>query len=202
MLPVPEFIGDLPLHPLVTHFVVVLLPLAVLGAILAAVWPWMRRRFGWLTVLGAAVSVVLVQVSVDSGTILKDGLSSISAELGNNPLIAEHERLADLMLWWALGLFGAVTLLMIVHSVGSRRAAQPEEEFDVDPETDRADGGVATATTTQTRRSTGQLVVLVVAALATIGVAVGTGIHVYRVGDAGARTVWLDVGKNIKQQGN
>lgn len=198
MLPVPEFIGDLPLHPLVTHFVVVLLPLAVLGSILAAVWPWARRRFGWLTVLCAAVAALLVQVSADSGTNLKDGLSTISPELGNNPLIAEHERLADLLIWWALGLFAAVTVLMIVHTAGSRRAA-PDEEFAVEPE---AEGGVATATTTETRRSTGQLVVLVVVALATIGVAVGTGIHTYRVGDAGARTVWLDVGQNIKQQGN
>lgn len=200
MLPVPEFIGDLPLHPLVTHFVVVLLPLAVLGSILAAIWPWARRRFGWLVVLCAAVATVLVQVSADSGTNLKDGLSSISPELGNNPLIAEHERLADLLIWWALGLFAAVTLLMIVHAAGSRRAAPPDEEFDFD--NDAEGGGVATTTATETRRSTGQLVMLVVVALATIGVAVGTGIHVYRVGDAGARTVWLDTGQNIKQQGN
>jgi membrane associated rhomboid family serine protease len=201
VLPVPEFIGDLPLHALVTHFAVVLLPLAVLGSILVAIWPWARRRFGWLTVFCAAVAAALVQVSADSGVNLKDGLSTISPELGNNPLIAEHERLGDLLIWWALGLFAAVTLLMIVHTVGSRRAAPPDEGYDVDTETDDG-GGVATATATETRRSTGQLVMLVVVALATIGVAVGAGIHVYRVGDAGARAVWLDTGQNIKQQGN
>jgi hypothetical protein len=175
----------------------------VLGSILCAVWPWARRRFGWLTVLCAAVAAVLVQVSADSGTNLKDGLSSISPELGNNPLIAEHERLADLLIWWALGLFVAVALLMIVHAAGSRRSAPDEFEPEVEPEIDTDDGGgVGTATATRTRRSTGQLVMLVVVALATIGVAVGAGIHVYRVGDAGARTVWLDTGQNIKQQGN
>jgi uncharacterized membrane protein len=202
VLPVPEFIGDLPLHPLVTHFVVVLLPLAVLGSILAAIWPWARRRFGWLVVLCAAVAAVLVQVSADSGTNLKEGLSSISPELGNNPLIAEHERLADLLIWWALGLFAAVTVLMIVHSAGARRREAPPEEFEADSDFDGVDGGGGVATATTTRRSTGQVVMLVLAALVTIGVAAGTGIHVYRVGDAGARTVWLDVGQNIKQQGN
>ena len=35
----PEFIGGLPLHPLVVHFTVVLLVLAAAGAVLTAVWP-------------------------------------------------------------------------------------------------------------------------------------------------------------------
>ena len=44
----PEFIGGLPVHPLVVHFVVVLLVIASLGAVLTALWPAVRRRFGWL----------------------------------------------------------------------------------------------------------------------------------------------------------
>jgi uncharacterized membrane protein len=201
---VPEFIGDLPLHALVTHFVVVLLPVAVVGAILTAIWPWVRRRFGWLVVVVAAVAAGLVPVATNSGTNLKNGLSSISKDLGDNPLVNRHEELANLMLWWALGLFAAVTLLMIVHEVGKRRTRvveAPEDEpadFDTD-----GGGGVATATrttTTTTGRTTGSMVMLVVLALVTIGVAAGTGVHVYRVGDAGAKAVWLDVGKNIKQQ--
>lgn len=199
----PEFIGDLPLHPLVTHFVVVLLPVAVVGAILSAVFPWVRRKFGWLTVVVAAVSAALVPVATDSGTKLKDGLSGISKELGDNPLINRHEELADLMLWWALGLFAAVTLLMIVHEVGKRRVRVSDDGFgysDDDDEPDlESDDGTATTTT---KRSAGSLVMLIVFALVTIGVAAGTGIHVYRVGDAGARAVWLDTGQNIKQQGN
>ena len=194
----PEFIGDLPLHALVNHFVVVLLPLAVAGAVLVAIWPWARRRFGWLTALVAAAGAALVPVATDSGTKLKDGLASISPDLGNNPLVNRHEELADLMLWWALGLVAALGVLMIVHTLGARRAQAPDIDSEAAPDTmsDAEGGGVATAT----RRATGQTVLLVVAALVTVGVAVGTGIHVYRVGDAGARAVWLDVGQNIKQQ--
>jgi uncharacterized membrane protein len=189
---VPEYIGGLPLHPFVVHFVVVLLPIAVLGSILSAVSPWVRRRFGWLTVVAAAVAAGAVQVATVSGDNLKAGLTGLSADLGNNPLIQRHEELADIMIWWALGLFAAVTALMLLHTSAERQAratAEPDGE---------GGGGVATAT----RRATGQTVAIVVAMLVTVGVAVGTGIHVFRVGDAGARTVWEDVGTNLQQQGN
>ena len=176
----PETITGLPLHPLVVHFVVVLLPIASLGALLCAVWPAVRRRFGWLTVAAAGVATALVPVATMSGDNLKQGLG------GGNPLIDRHEELATLMLWWALGLFLAVLALMLVHNASQRRAAAgADEPFD--------DGG-----SVATQRSTGLSVAMIVAALATVGLAVGTGVHIYRVGDAGARTVWEDVGKNLK----
>ena len=178
----PETITGLPLHPLVVHFVVVLLPIASLGAILCAVWPAVRRRFGWLTVAAAAVATALVPVATMSGDNLKQGLG------GGNPLIDRHEELASLMLWWALGLFVAVTALMLVHNAAQRRAAAVADvPFD--------DGG---SVATDTRSSTGLSVAMIVAALATVALAVGTGVHIYRVGDAGARTGWEDVGKNLK----
>lgn len=182
----PETIGGLPLHPLVVHFVVVLLPVASLGALLTAVWPAVRRRFGWLTVAAAVVATALVPVATTSGENLETGLG------GGNPLIDRHQELADLMIWWALGLTVAVAALMALHTLAERQANAPA---DVDPD----EGGfAATATTTTTKRATGVTVSMIVAAVATVGLAVGTGIHIYRVGDAGARTVWQDVGENLK----
>ena len=182
----PETIGGLPLHPLVVHFVVVLLPVASIGALLTAVWPAVRRRFGWLTVAAAAVATALVPVAVSTGETLETGLG------GGNPLIDRHQALADLMIWWALGLTVAVAALMILHTMAER---QTKTQAD----TDADEGGfVATATTTTTKRSTGVTVAMIVAAVATVGLAVGTGVHIYRVGDAGSRTVWQDVGENMK----
>jgi hypothetical protein len=40
---------------------------------------------------------------------------------------------------------------------------------------------------------------MIVLAVLTVGLAVGTGIHVYRVGDAGARAVWEGV-QNLPPQ--
>ncbi|MGH3758786.1 DUF2231 domain-containing protein [Actinophytocola sp.] len=183
----PELITGLPLHPLIVHFVVVLLPIASLGAILTAVWPAVRRRFGWLTVAAAAVATALVPVATTSGENLETGLG------GGNPLIDRHQELADIMIWWALGLTVSVAALMIVHTMSERQTRTPAA-----PEIDDGGGSVATETMTATKRSTGLTVALVVAMLATVGLSIGTGIHIYRVGDAGARTVWQDVGENLK----
>jgi uncharacterized membrane protein len=168
---VPDFVGGLPLHPLVVHFVVVLLPLAVLGSILTAVWPVVRRRFGWLAVAAAAAGTALTPIATSSGEFLE-------GRLGTNPGIEEHARLGDMLFWWALPLFLAVTALMVLHHRTEKAARAPE----VDP----AGGGVAT----ETKRATGTSIAMLVLAVITVGLAVGTGIHTYRVGDAGARTVW------------
>ncbi len=179
----PELIGGLPLHALVVHFTVVLLPIAALGSVLTAVWPAVRRRYGWLTVATAAVATVLVPISTTSGENLEEGLG------GTNPLIERHQELADIMIWWALGLTVAVAALMVLHTRIERQAPT---------EAPPAAGGGGTAVGTATKRATGQTVAMVVAMVLTVGLGIGTGIHIYRVGDAGARTVWEDVGENLE----
>jgi uncharacterized membrane protein len=167
---VPEFIDGLPVHPLVVHFVVVLITIAVLGSILAAVWPAVRRRYGWLAVAAAAVGTVLVPVATSSG-------DNLSTRFPPNELITRHEELGDLMLWWALGLTVAVAALMVVHSRAER--------------TTKVAVGPAGAAQEETQPAAkAPALVGIVLALVTVGVAVGAGIHVYRVGDAGARAVW------------
>jgi uncharacterized membrane protein len=184
---VPEFIGGLPVHPLLVHFTVALIVLSVAGAVLSAVWPAVRRRFGWLVLAGAAAGTVLVPFTTNSG-------ENLAGRLPGSPQINEHERLADLMIWWALGLTVAVGLLMVVHTMAERKvttkvavgAAGAEEE--VPQETVGAD-----------RADRAPVLVALVLALITVGVAVGAGIHVYRVGDAGARAVWEGV-ENLPAQ--
>lgn len=171
----PDFVNDLPLHPLVVHFVVVLLVIAVAGSVLVSVWPAVRRRYGWLVVATSGIGTALVPVATDSGEFLE-------SRIGTNPGIQAHAALGDLLVWWALGLFVAVTALMIVHyrtDKADKAAREPE---------DTSGGG--TAVKTDTRQATRTTVAIVVAAVATVGLAVGTGVHLYRVGDAGARLVW------------
>lgn len=172
---VPEFVDGLPVHPLVVHFVVVLLILAVLGSVLVAVWPAVRRRFGWLVVAVAGVATLLCPVATDSG-------ESLKLRFPDEPLVEQHQELGDLLVWWALPLFLAVTALMLVHRQREKRASTAGS----DTENSRPGGWPMVAT--------------VVTAVLTVGLAVGTGIHTYRVGDAGARAVWEDT-KNIPVQG-
>lgn len=171
----PEFIGGLPLHPLLVHFTVVLIVIAVGGALLVAVWPVVRRRYGWLVFAAAAVGTVLVPFTTGSGENLADRLPA-SAQ------IAEHWRLGDLMIWWVLGLTVAVGLLVVVHAKAERKTTAKV-----------AVGAAGLAEEVEAPPTKAPALVSIVLALVTVGVAVGAGIHVYRVGDAGARAVWEGV---------
>jgi uncharacterized membrane protein len=172
---VPEFIGGLPVHPLLVHFTVVLIVLAVAGAVLTAVWPAVRRRFGWLVVAAAALGTLLMPFTTTSG-------ENLASRLPANAQITEHERLGDLMIWWGIGLTVAVGALMVVHTMAERKV------------TAKVAVGAAGAEHEEPQQAaTAPALVAIVLSLVTVGVAVGAGIHVYRVGDAGARAVWEGV---------
>ncbi|HEX2896199.1 MAG TPA: hypothetical protein VHO29_19505 [Marmoricola sp.] len=64
-------INGLPLHPLIIHAVVVLVPLGALSAIGFAVVPRWRWLLRWPTLVLAVAAVVLTRIAVVSGTRLK-----------------------------------------------------------------------------------------------------------------------------------
>jgi uncharacterized membrane protein len=99
-----DLIDGLPVHPLVVHAVVVLLPLAILGTLAIVVRPSWRVTYGPLVTGVALVATVLVPVATSSGEALEKrvGDPGIHAELG------------DQLLWFAipvLVLAAALTLL-------------------------------------------------------------------------------------------
>jgi hypothetical protein len=104
-----DLINGLPVHPLVVHAVVVLLPLAVLGTIAIAVRPAWRLRYGYLVVACAAVATVLVPVSTSSGEALEKRVGDPG----------EHAELGDQLIWFAIPLL----LLALALVVLARRAA-------------------------------------------------------------------------------
>ncbi len=91
--------------------------------------------------------------------------------LGQLPLVQTHSGLGDQMIWWALGLVVAAAAVYWLHL-----------------RTRRADSGTRP----------GQGVVAGIAVLAAVA-AIGTGVHIYRVGESGARAVWGDT--TISSQG-
>lgn len=167
----PEFVNGLPLHALIVHAVVVLVPLAVLGAIVIAAWPAARRRFGWPVLAFAAINTVIVPVATDSG-------EDLDRRVPPNPLVAEHERLGDMMIYWVVPLLVLVAALMALDLVGKRQLAGLDA------------GGPGTQTAATGQVAGWLLPVTIVVAALTVAVAIGTGIHVFRVGDAGAQAVW------------
>ncbi len=87
-----DLFNGLPVHPLVVHAVVVLLPLAVIGTIAIAVRPTWRLRYGYLVVACAAVATVLIPVATSSGEALEERVG----EPGN------HAELGDQLIWFAI----------------------------------------------------------------------------------------------------
>ena len=87
-----DTINGLPVHPLVVHAVVVLVPLSVLGTIIIAFVPKWRAPYGPIVVAAAAAAVVLCPVATSSGEALEKHVG--------NP--GEHAELGDQLVWFVI----------------------------------------------------------------------------------------------------
>lgn len=101
-----EILG-LPLHPLIVHLTVVLVPLAALGAIVIALLKWARVRYGELVLLAAIAAPVATFVTQEAGEDLERRFTQPSAAL------LEHEALGGTLIWWTLGLLVGVVALYV-----------------------------------------------------------------------------------------
>ncbi len=108
-----EVLG-LPLHPLILHVTVVVVPLVALGGIVVAVWKWARDRYGVLVLAGALVGLVSTWITRESGKDLYDSLPA------HSPAMDTHMNLASPVLWWVLGMFVGQAVLMAGEFLGRR----------------------------------------------------------------------------------
>ena len=131
-----DTILGLPVHALVVHVVVVLVPLAALGLIAVAVRPAWRRPYLPVVALLATAGLAAVPVATMSGTKLKERLNAggVVAEQ-----IHDHERMGRLVIYptivmWLLALAllyldrkatpgKGVTIVAVLAIVGAIAAA-------------------------------------------------------------------------------
>ena len=90
-----DTIGGIPLHPLIVHAVVVLVPLASLLLLLAAVSPRIRHWAGILTPITATLALVMVPLATQSG-------EALEKRVGAGPTLEEHTELGDSLLYFVL----------------------------------------------------------------------------------------------------
>jgi uncharacterized membrane protein len=166
----PTFISNLPVHVMVVHAVVVLVPLAVLGSIAVVLWPAARRRYGWLVVVLAAVATGCIPIATDTGDALEHSLP-------RTDLMAVHTHLGDQLLPFVAAMFVFVTAFVALHQRNGTAAR-------------REGPGTMTAAPALTG---GVRIVAVVLAALTVVLAVVSGVQVYRIGESGARAAWGDV---------
>ena len=102
-----EIMG-LPLHPLVVHAVVILVPLSALGGIVISSWTAARKRYGWLTVAFAAAagSTFVAQQA---------GESFAETFARKTEAMQTHMDLGDSLLVWVIILFFGTLAVMIAQ---------------------------------------------------------------------------------------
>ena len=126
-----DLIAGLPVHVLIVHLAVVLIPLSAIGATLIAARPKALRLFGAATVIGATVGVIASVIAEISGNQLAQrvGRPEEHANYGEIFPLAAVAFLALLIVFWLfargvplnrnrplwLKVFGAV---LIVAAVG------------------------------------------------------------------------------------
>ncbi len=107
MAPVLDTIFGLPVHPLVVHATVVLVPAATLLVAVCAAVPASRRRLAWPAVVACALACLTV-----AGAALSGG--PLEARVGGTPLLHQHSFLAKILVLWVLAMSAAAVVLAYV----------------------------------------------------------------------------------------
>jgi hypothetical protein len=107
-------ITGIPAHALLVHAIVVLAPLTALLEILCAVWPAARRRFVWLVLAFAGVTLVLTPLTTNAGEWLFNQQSQPSE------ILRTHAERGDWMIYFSVGLLVVAIALVVLHWLTSR----------------------------------------------------------------------------------
>lgn len=107
----------LPIHPLIVHATVVIVPSAAMAVLTAAVWPRFRRWARWGPLALSLAAVVLAPLSTSSGEALQH-------MVGDSALIEKHSELGDQLMWWVIPL---ALLAAAGYWLNTFRGGRPEQ---------------------------------------------------------------------------
>lgn len=107
-------ITGIPAHALLVHAIVVLAPLTALLEILCAVWPAARRRFVWLVLAFAAVTLVLTPLTTSAGDWLYNQQQQPS------DILITHANRGQWMIAFSAGLLVVAIALAVLHWLEGR----------------------------------------------------------------------------------
>lgn len=186
----PIQIAGIPLHPLIVHAPIVLVPLFVLLVLLYVVIPPIRRHIGWavftLTILAPA-TVFLARLSGEefrTAKIFADAATEIN----------KHEGYST-VLFWLLVAIAPITWLFAALERG-RRTARARRDDSYTPVASDGDDDSATtrklSASDDDPASKGRVIVMVVLGLVMLGLAGVSAYYAYKTGDSGARMAWED----------
>jgi len=169
-----DTISGLPVHALVVHAVVVLLPLMALVTIAFTVRPKWRPGLPW-AILGNLVVTGAAYTAAESGGNLQVRLSVQAGQ----EIAKDHGDLGSVLPNFAVALLIASVLAYLL--VGRTGRARPAGEWDEEYDAPRASG-----------------LAVVLAVVLVVGAGAAATVWTFRVGDSGARAVWEDTIANTK----
>jgi hypothetical protein len=105
-----DLINGIPVHPLVVHAVVVLLPLTILGTLAMVAKPAWRLRYGHLVVAVGVMSLCFIPIATSSGEALEHRVGDPG----------DHAALGDQLIWFSIPL---VVLAAALWWLERRKAA-------------------------------------------------------------------------------
>ena len=103
-----DTVFGLPIHPLLVHATVVIVPLAALTVLLSAVWPTFRAWAGWGPLALAVAAVVLTPLSTSTG-------EELEHRVGESSAVERHAELGDMLFWWVVPLAVLAAVLYWWH---------------------------------------------------------------------------------------
>ncbi|MEO6605349.1 MAG: DUF2231 domain-containing protein [Aeromicrobium sp.] len=102
-----DFYG-LPLHPLIVHATVVMVPLAALTVVLFALWPKFRNWAGPLPAAICLIALILVPLSTSTG-------ETLERHVERSALLEKHTDAAEALLPWMIGLLAVAVIGYVLH---------------------------------------------------------------------------------------
>jgi hypothetical protein len=171
-------VHGLPVHVLLVHAVVILVPLCAVLLVLSSVWPAARRRLAAPNALLALSLVALIPLTTSAGEWLQGRVDS-------DPLVQHHAELGDTAL-----LFTAPVVVLAVLVWWRSR-----EQAAVAGELARPGGSGAMSRVLGHDRflmaPTSRAVAAGIAAVCVLAAGAAT-YDIYRIGDSGAKAAWHD----------
>jgi hypothetical protein len=111
-------IFGIPLHPLVVHAAVVLVPLVSIGTLIIAFWPKARVRFGWLLAIFSLGGIGATLLARQSGEELFESMQASGEEASST--LSSHMTWGNQAFWPAIVM--AVGLFAMMLTTRGRKA--------------------------------------------------------------------------------
>jgi len=170
-----ETLFGLPAHPLIVHVPIVLVPLSAVGAVLM-LWPFLRAKIGWATVVVSGIATVFTFLAVGSGEALEETVERTTA---NKSLLESHTEMGENLRPWILLLFLVLLGIMLFDHYRARAAA----------------GGGSKLSPSRART-----VGVILSVLSIVFAALST-YWVVKIGHSGAKASWEKTSKEMQRSG-